>query len=85
MKHLRTGETRREFLKQTTLAATALAGTEPWWAAGREASTRSTAALPWYRRTLRWGQTNITIPVRGGEFFSRGLGLAVPSKCPLLL
>ena len=25
------------------------------------------------------------IPVRGGEFFSRGLGLAVPSKCPLLL
>jgi len=60
MKHLRNGETRREFLKQTTLAATALAGIEPWWAAGREASARSTAALPWYRRTLRWGQTNIT-------------------------
>lgn len=38
------GQTRREFVRQASLAALASA---------------SSAAAPWYRRCLRWGQTNI--------------------------
>ena len=53
-------ETRRNFLKQTALVATALAGAGPLRAASKAASAPPAAALPWYRRTLRWGQTNIT-------------------------
>ncbi len=54
-------ETRREFVKQTLTAAAALALAEvtlPLNAAG--AGKNSPASAPWYRRTLRWGQTNIT-------------------------
>ncbi len=49
---------RREFLKQAAIAASALAALPAGRAA--EASRKTAAALPWYRRTLRWGQTNIT-------------------------
>jgi hypothetical protein len=51
------GESRRDFLKTTALATTAFglaplsAAQEPVTGGGRQ---------PWYRRTLRWGQTNIT-------------------------
>src|ERR1035438_8806551 len=52
--------TRREFLKQTALAGAALAGTSLHCVASGGPSGKVSAALPWYRRTLRWGQTNIT-------------------------
>jgi hypothetical protein len=44
--------TRRDFV-QTTLAGAALA-------APADPAPQADAALPWYRRALRWGQTNIT-------------------------
>src|ERR1043166_2950308 len=54
------GFTRRSFLKQTAMAGAVLAAIKPDW--GRPAGTQEKGApgLPWYRRTLRWGQTNIT-------------------------
>src|SRR4051812_42701786 len=49
--------TRREFLRNTA-SSVVLAGLAPIAsAADRESSS---SPLPWYRRTLRWGQTNIT-------------------------
>jgi hypothetical protein len=54
-------ETRREFVKQTLAATAALAVAElraPLSFAGSDQSSSSSA--PWYRRALRWGQTNIT-------------------------
>jgi hypothetical protein len=48
------GETRRTFLKKTAAAAVVLAG------AGLPRLAAAPAApVPWYRRCLRWGQTNI--------------------------
>jgi hypothetical protein len=46
-------------LKQT---AAALAGLSlaPGWAEQASAKEAAAGAVPWYRRTLRWGQTNIT-------------------------
>ena len=59
---------RRRFLQTTATAAAALLGSR--LAAASAQSNRTTAApatapgtdrrVPWYRRTLRWGQTNIT-------------------------
>lgn len=53
---------RRAFLKQTAAATAALAG--PGISSGQAEQTgpkmTTTSAPPWYRRTLRWGQTNIT-------------------------
>src|SRR5947207_3746399 len=53
-------ETRRTFLKQT--AAATVAGLSVASLAAERASRKGETAgkLPWYRRTLRWGQTNIT-------------------------
>lgn len=52
--------TRREFLKQTALATTAVA-VAPQAAVGADkAGAVAANPVPWYRRTLRWGQTNIT-------------------------
>ena len=50
------------FLKQTATATATLAGLGlSSLAAGRnDSSLAPSRALPWYRRTLRWGQTNIT-------------------------
>ncbi len=50
---------RRMFLRQTAAAATALAGLSVSTAPAGQAQTTS-GTVPWYRRTLRWGQTNIT-------------------------
>src|SRR5262249_40064890 len=52
---------RRQFLKQTALTAAGVAGLE-WtvFASGNGKNAAPTAAAaPWYRRALRWGQTNI--------------------------
>ncbi len=50
---------RREFLKQTAAAAAVASAVEA--AAGADAPTDANAQQPpWYRRALRWGQTNIT-------------------------
>jgi hypothetical protein len=52
---------RRAFLKQTALAGLGVASFE-WAAAAAEKKAATKRAVPpaWYRRTLRWGQTNIT-------------------------
>jgi hypothetical protein len=50
--------TRREFLKRTALASAAVA-LSPLRASGAQSPVEAPAG-PWYRGTLRWGQTNIT-------------------------
>jgi len=54
--------TRRSFLKQVATASAAVAGFGLPGQASPANDTKRTPArtLPWYRRTLRWGQTNIT-------------------------
>ena len=47
---------RREFLKTTAALATAMAAAGALSAAASDPKQK----LPWYRRTYRWGQTNIT-------------------------
>ncbi len=55
------GETRRSFIKKTTLTAGAITGGNILnLSFGDEGKTSNEEDLPWYRRTLRWGQTNIT-------------------------
>ena len=62
------GQTRRDFLAKTVVATAALGSVDlmafaaeragqPSGFSGKKASP---TASPWYRRTLRWGQTNIT-------------------------
>jgi len=55
-------ETRRDFLKKAAMAAVALGASDFSAAPARSQSAppKSSPALPWYRRVLRWGQTNIT-------------------------
>src|SRR5438128_1055846 len=55
-------ETRRGFLKKAATAALALGAADFRAAPARPQPTppKSSPALPWYRRALRWGQTNIT-------------------------
>jgi len=51
------GETRRDFLKTTAAAAAVLAGARlAHFASGAPANGER---APWYRRAIRWGQTNI--------------------------
>jgi len=55
--------TRRDFLKSTAAAAAVLACQSVLGAADQDKPNIVSAAdqkLPWYRRTYRWGQTNIT-------------------------
>ncbi len=52
--------TRRDFLKQTTCAATVLATTPPGFLTAAAWQKPASGPVPWFRRTLRWGQTNIT-------------------------
>ncbi len=54
------GGTRREFIKQAALVAATAALVPSSSVSAAEASKSSASKLPWYRRTLRWGQTNIT-------------------------
>ena len=51
---------RRDFLKQTALAATAVAVSPHSSIAANKPGDSPSKSVPWYRRTLRWGQTNIT-------------------------
>lgn len=54
-------ETRRDFMKRTAVAVTALAADPAGLLPnGTAATSAAEARAPWYRRTLRWGQTNIT-------------------------
>jgi hypothetical protein len=55
-------ESRRDFLKKTALATAALASARLTVLAGGDARDGSATpgVPPWYRRALRWGQTNIT-------------------------
>jgi hypothetical protein len=55
-------ESRRSFLKKTSLAAIVVAGTDLFvlsanYPIGKSEEVRD---VPWYRRITRWGQTNIT-------------------------
>jgi hypothetical protein len=54
------GQTRRTFLKQSAVATLALSGPELVAAGASKNSSSETNSVPWYRRCLRWGQTNIT-------------------------
>jgi len=51
---------RRDFLKQTALAATAVMVSPHSAIAANKLGGLSPKFVPWYRRTLRRGQTNIT-------------------------
>jgi hypothetical protein len=51
--------TRRQFLKSAILIALANRTSGVAWADNAQPSS-ATASAPWFRRTLRWGQTNIT-------------------------
>ena len=51
---------RRDFLKQTTLAATAVLVSSHSTIAASKPGAAPPPSVPWYRRTLCWGQTNIT-------------------------
>jgi hypothetical protein len=51
---------RRDFLKQTALAATAVAVAPRSAMAADKPQNTQPESVPWFRRTLRWGQTNIT-------------------------
>lgn len=54
-------ESRRSFIKQTGLLVTGLAGAATGLAhAGKVSALSALPAVPWFRRTFRWGQTNIT-------------------------
>jgi Hypothetical glycosyl hydrolase 6 len=54
------GGTRRDFIRQSALAVTALAAARPSPLSGGTPPAQAGDKVPWYRRTLRWGQTNIT-------------------------
>jgi len=56
----RSGETRREFLKQLGVVTTVAAAHGISSARGDENKGDSAAKIPWYRRAYRWAQTNIT-------------------------
>lgn len=51
---------RRTFLKQTATASALIAGLGVSAAEQNASKATSPRKLPWYRKTLRWGQTNIT-------------------------
>src|SRR5690348_27791 len=52
-------ETRREFLKTSGLIAAGLAAAGGRGVVAGAAPESRAPGLPWYRRTVRWGQTNI--------------------------
>jgi hypothetical protein len=57
-------ESRRTFLKKAALAGGTVVGGGlfPFASQSAGGAQAATAAAPWHRRTLRWGQTNITEP-----------------------
>jgi len=60
MGQLADGETRRDFIKQTLLTTAAIAALPASRLSAGGAPALGEAKVPWYRRTIRWGQTNIT-------------------------
>lgn len=60
MRQIPDGGSRRDFIKQTARTTAALAALPVSWLAAGDRSGTSKAKAPWYQRTLRWGQTNIT-------------------------
>src|SRR5512137_3030592 len=56
----RSGETRREFLKQIGAVTTVLTAHGIASAQGNRSKGDPAAKPPWYRHTYRWAQTNIT-------------------------
>ena len=60
MKQISGGQTRRDFIKQTALTTAALASLPASRLSVAAAPASGGTHVPWYRRTLRWGQTNIT-------------------------
>jgi hypothetical protein len=52
--------TRRTFLKQASIATLAGFSLSSEAAARKDPKAVPASVVPWYRRTLRWGQTNIT-------------------------
>lgn len=60
MNRIPKGESRRDFLKRSTLGTAALAAGPMSRPSVQAAPAAARAESPWYRRALRWGQTNIT-------------------------
>ena len=56
------GESRRTFLKKTSLAMMAVASVDLFVLSANSSINKNTVegVVPWYRRITRWGQTNIT-------------------------
>lgn len=56
------GESRRTFLKKTSLAMMAVAGADLLVLSANSSvdNNMTEGKIPWYRRVTRWGQTNIT-------------------------
>src|SRR5215831_18236815 len=53
------GESRRDFLKKAAVTPMAASLMDPGRSEAGAASAQG-VRLPWYRRTYRWGQTNIS-------------------------
>src|SRR5215472_6642135 len=53
------GETRRDFFRKSAMATVALATIDLTGLAADSGKGTSHGTSPWYRRALRWGQTNI--------------------------
>lgn len=53
---------RRSFLKSAGVAAITIAGSEYFVSASDVKQDNTIKNIPWYRRVVRWGQTNITEP-----------------------
>ncbi len=60
MRQIPDGESRRDFIKQTALTTAAFAVLPASWFSASDRPAPAKAKAPWYQRTLRWGQTNIT-------------------------
>ena len=60
MSHILGAQSRRDFIKQTALPTSALAAAGPSFMSAGDVPAANIAKLPWYRSTLRRGQTNIT-------------------------
>jgi hypothetical protein len=55
-------KSRRKFIRQAALATVAIAGSDliGFSETSTDFSNEKEVKIPWYKRTLRWGQTNIT-------------------------
>jgi hypothetical protein len=77
------GESRRDFLKKAAVTPMAASLMHP----GRSevgAARAQGVSLPWYRRTYRWGQTNINEkdPIRYDIHWQASPSLRLLQECP---